>query len=270
MAEHRGPVWSAQFSPDGTKGVTASEDKTVWLWDLKTGKFLGGAAHQDAVWSAQFSPDNMKVVTASKDKTARLWDAKTGKPLGEAMKHQGPVVSAQFNSESTKVVTASEDKTARLWDAKTGKPLSEPMKHEDSVSFAQYSPDGTKVVTASKDKTARLWDISPVISDNKGLLLALAEAVSGEQLSELGAVEPLEDQIGQLNKLREQTANDPSGEPTAESFIRWFFSDPWTRTISPHSRLTVPEYIRQQIDVGRREQVEQEFPGHPLFATGSM
>ena len=205
------------------------------------------------------------LATASSDKTARLWDAGTGKPLGEAMRHEGYVSSAQFSPDGTRVMTASGDDTARLWDAGTGKPLGEAMRHEGEVWSAQFSPDGTRVVTASSDKTARLWDVSPVPSDDRQLLPALAEAVAGNTLSELGAVEPLEDQVGQLNKLRQQTANAPLGKPTAESFIRWFLSDPWTRTISPLSKLTVPEYIQQQIAAGRHGQVEQEFSGHPLL-----
>jgi hypothetical protein len=92
----------------------------------------------------------------------------------------------------------------------------------------------------------------------------------GGKLSELGAVEPLEDQAAQLNELREQTVNARLGEPTAESFVRWFLSDPWTRTISPLSKLTVPEYIQQEINAGRLDQVEQEFPGHPMLRSENV
>ena len=42
-------------------------------------------------------------------------------------------------------------------------------------------------------------------------------------------------------------------------------SVPWTRTISPLSKQTVPEYIQQQIAAGRREQMAQKFPDHPLL-----
>src|SRR5262249_10101333 len=63
------------FSPDGTRVVTASRDKTAQVWDAVTGKPLTSPLqHQGSVVSAAFSPDGTRIVTASGDKTARVWD----------------------------------------------------------------------------------------------------------------------------------------------------------------------------------------------------
>ena len=39
---------SAQFSPDGQRVVTASEDKTARLWDAATGKAIGEPMKHEA------------------------------------------------------------------------------------------------------------------------------------------------------------------------------------------------------------------------------
>jgi hypothetical protein len=76
--EHQATVWSAAFSPDGTRVVTASWDKTARMWDAATGKPLTSALeHQDVVVSAAFSPEGTRVFTASWDKTARVWDVRS-------------------------------------------------------------------------------------------------------------------------------------------------------------------------------------------------
>jgi WD40 repeat protein len=159
VMKHDGPVYSAQFSADGQRVVTASWDQTARVWNAETGKALSEPMkHDDSVNSAQFSADGQRVVTASGDHTARVWDAETGKALSEPMKHDDSVNSAQFSADGQRVVTASWDQTARVWDAATGKALSEPMKHDDAVYSAQFSADGQRVVTASRDQTARVWD----------------------------------------------------------------------------------------------------------------
>jgi WD40 repeat protein len=112
-------VWSAAFSPDGTRVVTASRDKTARVWDATTGKpVTGPLEHQDQVMSAAFSPDGTRVVTASRDKTVRVWDAATGKPVTGPLEHQDQVRNAAFSPDGTRVVTASWDQTARVWDVR--------------------------------------------------------------------------------------------------------------------------------------------------------
>ena len=75
-------MYSAAFSPDGQRIVTASADKTARIWDAASGKPIGKPlrGHEDEVRGAAFSPDGKRIVTASSDKTARIWDVATGKP----------------------------------------------------------------------------------------------------------------------------------------------------------------------------------------------
>ena len=76
----RGPnrfVNSAAFSPDGTRVVTASSDKTARIWDAATAKEIAALrGHDDTVYCAAFSPDGSRIITASRDGTARIWDAR--------------------------------------------------------------------------------------------------------------------------------------------------------------------------------------------------
>jgi len=113
---HSGGVWSAAFSPDGTKIVTASSDKTAKVWDAATGKELATLrGHTNSVTSAAFSPDGTKIVTASYEGTAKVWDAATGKELATLRGHTSVVESAAFSPDGTKIVTASWDGTARVY-----------------------------------------------------------------------------------------------------------------------------------------------------------
>jgi WD40 repeat protein/serine/threonine protein kinase len=152
------PMVLAQFSPDGKRIVTASQDKTVRVWDAQTGQpLMEPLKHDSNVTSVLFSPDGERLLTVSQGTTVRVWDAQTGQPLMEPLKHDVSVTSVQFSPDGTRIVTAWKD-TARVWDAHTGQPLTEPLKHGGPVVSAQFSPDGKRIVTASWDRTARVWD----------------------------------------------------------------------------------------------------------------
>ncbi len=156
---HAGFLYSAVFSPDGARLVTASADHSARVWDAATGRaLLTLEGHGGAVNSAAFSPDGTRLVTASHDRSARVWDAATGRALLTIEGHSEFVEGATFSLDGSRLVTASADHSARIWDAITGRALVTLEGHTGKVSSAAFSPDGTRVVTASYDHSARVWD----------------------------------------------------------------------------------------------------------------
>jgi WD40 repeat protein len=111
-------VWSAVFSPDGTRIVTASADKTARIWDATSGQQIALLRHEGIVWSAAFSPDGKHIVTASWDQTARTWDAATGQQIALLRGHEETVESAAFRPDGKRLVIASGDETAQIWDVR--------------------------------------------------------------------------------------------------------------------------------------------------------
>ena len=159
LADHAGSVTSASFSPDGSKVVTASFDKTAKIWNTQTG-VCERTLTDETYWflSASFSPDGQKIVTALTDNTAKVWNAATGRLEHTLVGHTYWVRSASFSPDGSKIVTTSNDKTAKIWNAQTGALEHTLAGHTGGVGSASFSPDGSKIVTASYDKTARIWN----------------------------------------------------------------------------------------------------------------
>jgi TPR repeat protein len=118
LSGHAGIVYVAAYSPDGTRIVTASDDKTARIWDARTGAQLAVLSGHDRINFAAYSPDGSRIVTASDDTTARIWDARTGAELAVLSGHSDHADFAAYSPDGSRIVTASGDKTARIWDAR--------------------------------------------------------------------------------------------------------------------------------------------------------
>jgi len=151
------PVNLVAFSPDGNRIVSLSYDKSVWVWDAKTGEQLRELQLSNAIISAAFSPDGNRIVSGSRDKSVRVWDAKTGEQLRELQGHTDNINSVAFSPDGKRIVSGSTDRSMRVWDAQTGKLLRELQGHSDSVNLVAFSPDGNQIVSSSQDKSARVW-----------------------------------------------------------------------------------------------------------------
>jgi len=63
------------FSPDGKVLASRSDDRTIKLWDVQTGRALQTlTGHSHYVNSVAFSPDGKVLASRSDDETIKLWD----------------------------------------------------------------------------------------------------------------------------------------------------------------------------------------------------
>ena len=98
---HTQAVNSVAFSQKGDQLASASDDKTVHIWDAATGGSLWVLeGHEDLVNSVAFSPTHHQLLaSASDDKCVYIWDVATGAALQRLEGHTQLVNSVTFSHE---------------------------------------------------------------------------------------------------------------------------------------------------------------------------
>ena len=82
LTGHNKSVKAVAITPDGQKALSASDDDTLKLWDLETGKILSTfTGHNRSVQAVAITPDGKKALSASSDNTLKLWDLQTGENI---------------------------------------------------------------------------------------------------------------------------------------------------------------------------------------------
>jgi len=197
LVGHSDYVIRMAFSPDGSRMVTASRDKTVRIWDVATGreraslKGLVGVAT-----SLAYSPDGSRIVTAGSEMrekasigVIRLWDAETCEPIQTWDAHQGGVSAVACSPDGEKIASAnlsSEQGIVKVWDAATGVELVSLSRPGQGLADIAFSPNRELIAAAAGDG-AIVWNIttSKAILELKKIDLivgAVAFSPDGQQL----------------------------------------------------------------------------------------
>ncbi|WP_193196502.1 serine/threonine-protein kinase [Nostoc sp. MG11] len=186
---HSSDVNSVAFAPDGKTLASGSDDRTIKLWNLSTGKEIYSLRnHSGWIWNIAFAPDGKTLASASADKTIKLWNLSTGKEIRTLEGHSNGVAAVAFSPDGKTLASGSLDKTIKLWNLITGKEIRTLEGHSQAAATVAFSPDGKTLASGSWDKTIKLWDLATgkVIRTQKGhseLVLSVAFSPDGKTLA---------------------------------------------------------------------------------------
>ncbi len=189
---HTGGIRSVAISSDGRTAVSVSNDTTLKLWDLSTGRELRTLlGHTGGVRSVAISPDARTAVSASNDKTLKLWDLSTGNELRTFSGHTAAVSCVSISPDARTAVSASEDKTLKVWELSTGTELRTFNGHSMNIWSVAISSDGRTAISASDDRTLILWDLTTgseirTFSGHTGGVASVAISPDGQMVLSAG------------------------------------------------------------------------------------
>ncbi|HLC15964.1 MAG TPA: WD40 repeat domain-containing protein, partial [Thermodesulfovibrionia bacterium] len=182
---HMAKIRDVIFTKDGRYLVSASDDKTVRVWDVLSGKTVRiirgriGEGDEGKIYATALSPDNNWLAVGGSPPRwgIRLLDFQTGQVVRLLKGHENVILSLAFSQDNRLLISGSGDNTAYIWDAATGQSLHHLQGHSDNIYAVAFSPDSRLAATGSLDHTLKLWQVSD------GKLIATMEGHADDVVS---------------------------------------------------------------------------------------
>ncbi|MEY6432123.1 caspase family protein [Thioalkalicoccus limnaeus] len=247
---HTGKIRDLAFTSDGKLLVSGGYDKTVRIWDTKTGETTRvlrgeiGDGLSGAIYALALSPDDAILAVGGNlpghepgQHPIRLHDVRDGVVTHLLVGHEDVVLGLDFSPTGTHLVSAGADGQAIVWDTRGFSLRHRLTGHDGPVPAVAVSPDGVRVASADTEGLVRVWDLASgalthQFEGHDGAVLSLAFSPDGRLLASGG-----EDERVRFWETDDWTA--VLGEDGREPIIGRQESDVTSIAFSPDGRLVL-------------------------------
>lgn len=149
-----------RFSNNKTNLMSASDDKTVRVWDIPTESSVNVfEGHEDYVRTGVVSDDNPNLVmTGSYDQTVKLWDMRQNECV-MTMQHGAPVESILMYPGGGSVVSAGGP-TLKVWDLLSGGRCMHTLSnHQKTITSLAFNGSSNRLLTGSLDHHVKIYNV---------------------------------------------------------------------------------------------------------------
>ncbi|KAF9172372.1 TOR complex subunit lst8 [Mortierella sp. AD011] len=161
---HTGNVTAVAFHCEGKWMVTASEDHTLKIWDIRCSEPQRDFGHKAPVNDVVIHPNQGELISCDQNGSIKLWDLGESSCTHELVPEEDvPIRSVTVANDGSSLVAANNKGNCYVWkmahtrDFTNLQPITKFAAHNKYITKCVLSPDVKHLATCSADSTVKIW-----------------------------------------------------------------------------------------------------------------
>jgi hypothetical protein len=176
------PLRTFAFSADGKLFGTVTNNLTIKVWSVRTGKLFASFPAGSDVESIAFGGNLL--ASGNRDGMITLWDLNSRKQLFSRTEHLAAATALTFTPDGKRLISSSLDDTIKQWSVSTSlEPINRFRAEKQGVRAMALSPDTRIVAGGGMNGNVKLWDSTTgserILQGHDGPITAVAFDPSG-------------------------------------------------------------------------------------------
>jgi WD40 repeat protein len=157
---HADWVNAVAVTPDGSRAISGSDDRTLKVWDLESGRAVQTLeGHARGVNAVAVTPDGSLAISGSYDGTLKVWELESGRAVQTLEGHADWVSAVSVTPDGSLAISGSDDGTLKVWELESGRAVQTLEGHAGPVWAVAVTPDGSLAISGSDDGTLKVWEL---------------------------------------------------------------------------------------------------------------
>ncbi len=161
LGNHTDIVNSIDFSPDGERLVSGSDDYTIKVWDIQDNRHIVTLRHitdyaQSQIKKVAFSPDGQQIISAGFH--LKIWDIHTLREIS-TIRHDAWIYTLAFSTDGEMLAYGDTSGKIVVRKIKTHQEVIQFQADSDVITTVKFSPNNTTLASGGINGGIKLWNI---------------------------------------------------------------------------------------------------------------
>jgi formylglycine-generating enzyme required for sulfatase activity/serine/threonine protein kinase len=156
---HKARVTQVKFSRDGSQVFSTSDDSTLRIWNVESGKEVQSfSTAPRRIWSLSISAKSRLALAGLSDGTVQPWDVDTGQPKTRWTGHSRGVPDVTISPDDQLAASAGDDGIVLIRELQSGEVRRRFEGNQQDYANVDFSADGQYLVSVDQNRRLRLWE----------------------------------------------------------------------------------------------------------------